>query len=91
MTFETRAKFRGMILLDNEEYNKIRTKLVNLIAKINNVINSSASEYKKFRIKKPNIKKFQNKNHLINIISSLPKQTKNKNKFQTIIKIKFHN
>ena len=37
MTFETRAKFRGMILLDNEEYNKIRTKLVNLIAKINSV------------------------------------------------------
>lgn len=37
MTFETRAKFRGMILLDNEEYNKIRTKLVNLLAKINNV------------------------------------------------------
>lgn len=30
-----------MILLDNEEYNKIRTKLVNLIAKINNVIINS--------------------------------------------------
>jgi len=37
MTFETRAKFRGMILLDNEEYNKMRSKLVNLIAKINSV------------------------------------------------------
>lgn len=39
ITFETRAKFRGMILLDNEEYNKLRTKLVNLFSKINNVIN----------------------------------------------------
>lgn len=37
MTFETRAKFRGMILLDNEEYNKMRAKLVNLVAKINSV------------------------------------------------------
>lgn len=37
MTFETRAKFRGMILLDNDEYNKMRAKLVNLVAKINSV------------------------------------------------------
>jgi len=37
ITFETRAKFRGMILLDNEEYNKMRTKLVNIFSKINNV------------------------------------------------------
>ena len=37
VAFETRAKFRGMVLLDNEEYNNLRTKLVNIFSKINNV------------------------------------------------------
>lgn len=37
VTFETRAKFRGMVLLDNEDYNNLRTKLVNIFSKINSV------------------------------------------------------
>jgi hypothetical protein len=37
-TFEIRAKCRGKILLDSEEYNKMRHKLVNYLVHINKVI-----------------------------------------------------
>ena len=39
-TYEVRAKARGHILLDSEEYNKIRIKLVNYVVQINKVANS---------------------------------------------------
>ena len=37
-SFEVRAKCRGKILLDSEEYNKMRYKIVDLISQINKVI-----------------------------------------------------
>jgi len=36
-TFEVRARCRGKILLDSEDYNKMRNKLVNIISQINKV------------------------------------------------------
>ncbi len=36
-TYEIRAKCRGKILIDNEEYNHMRNKLVNLFVQINKV------------------------------------------------------
>jgi hypothetical protein len=39
-TFEVRAKCRGKILLDSDEYNKQRAKLIHMICQINKVANS---------------------------------------------------
>ena len=39
-SFEVRAKCRGKVLIDSEEYNKMRHKLVLLISEINRVANT---------------------------------------------------
>jgi hypothetical protein len=50
--YESIAKCKGKILIESEEYNKIRVKLVNLFSQINKVklsINILGSEHRRKR------------------------------------------